>query len=146
MCYLACTSGCNFMGGCRMQDEDCGPTCQSHRTDRLHPLLQSTKHHLSFLASAHATSPNTFFSEIRFHPACVRSCRIYDAIPIWQPNTPEASEYHRIAYQYPYPRTPHRFELCKQTNKNGWKFDFTGSASDLTCYLLITKNHHMTPH
>lgn len=40
----------------------------------------------------------------------------------------------------------HRFELCKQTNKNGWKFDFTGSASELTCYLLITKNHHMTPH
>ena len=61
MRYLACTSGCNFMGGCRMQDEDCGPTRQSHRTDRLHPLLQSTKHHLSFLASAHATSPNTFF-------------------------------------------------------------------------------------
>lgn len=69
-----------------MQGWSVRPTCHSHRLDRLHPVIQKTKQHLGFL-TAHATSPNAFLFEIRFHPTCVRSCRIYD-VTLRQPNTP----------------------------------------------------------
>jgi hypothetical protein len=43
---------------------------------------------LVFVASAHTTSPNSFFLEIQFHSTCIHSTRIYDATCIHQSNTP----------------------------------------------------------
>lgn len=74
-----------------MQDKDDRPTCQSHRLDRLHPLMQATKQHLSFSASAHSTSLNTtLFYEIQFHSTCIPSfgytmqhVSVNQTYPIW---------------------------------------------------------------
>lgn len=77
-----------------MQDEGGRLTRQSHRPERLHPLMQVTKQHLSFFLHPFM-QPHQTLSFLN----CVPSSRIYNAAPTRKTNTPKENITREVEMQ-----------------------------------------------